>query len=95
MALAFGVTLALIVIRYFTPAMALVLASIPALSKTLPALRHPRPEERPKEFPEGKGGWPLYFAPIAFVGTRAFGGWYLLGLCAEAALRHYLPGFWH
>jgi 1,4-dihydroxy-2-naphthoate octaprenyltransferase len=93
-ALAFGVTLALIVMRYFTPAMALVLASVPALSKTLPALRRPRPDERPKGFPEGKGGWPLYFAPIAFVGTRAFGGWYLLGLCAEAALRHFLPGFW-
>ncbi len=93
-ALSFVVTLALIGLRYFTPAMAVVLLSLPALLKTLPALLKPRPRERPEGFPEGKGGWPLYFAPIAFVGTRAFGGWYLLGLCAEAALRHFLPAFW-
>jgi 1,4-dihydroxy-2-naphthoate polyprenyltransferase len=93
-ALAFGVTLALIVLRFFSPAMAVVLLSLPALLKTLPALLHTRPEARPEGFPEGRGGWPLYFAPIAFVGTRAFGGWYLLGLCAEAALRYFLPGFW-
>ncbi len=94
MALAYVVTLALIALRYFTPAMAVVLVSLPALVKTLPALTRPRPDARPEGFPEGGGGWPLYFAPIAFVGTRAFGGWYLLGLCAEAALRYFLPGFW-
>ena len=94
MALAFIVTLVLIVLRYFTPVMAVVLTSVPALLKTLPALLRSRPTDRPEGFPEGGGGWPLYFAPIAFVGTRAFGGWYLLGLCAEAALRYFLPGFW-
>jgi 1,4-dihydroxy-2-naphthoate polyprenyltransferase len=92
--IAFVVTLALIALRYFTPAMAVVLLALPALLKTLPALSRPRPAERPEGFPEGRGGWPLYFAPIAFVSTRAFGGWYLLGLCAEAALRHFLPAFW-
>jgi 1,4-dihydroxy-2-naphthoate polyprenyltransferase len=74
-ALAFLVTLALIGIRYFTPAMAVVLVALPALLKTLPAFFKPRPAARPEGFPEGKGGWPLYFAPISFIGTRAFGGW--------------------
>jgi 1,4-dihydroxy-2-naphthoate polyprenyltransferase len=94
MALAFVVTMALIGLRYFSPVMVVVLAALPALLKTLPALLQPRPVERPEGFPEGNGGWPLYFAPIAFIATRAFGGWYLLGLCADAALRHFLPGFW-
>ncbi len=93
-ALAFAAIAALIDLRYFTPAMAVVIASLPALRKTLPSFFRPRPSQRPAGFPEGRGGWPLYFAPLAFVGTRAFGLWYLVGLCAEAALRHFIPGFW-
>ena len=80
--------------RYFTPALAVVLLALPTLVRELPAFRSPKPETRPRDFPEGEGGWPLYFAPKSFVYTRAFGAWFLLGLVAEVALRQFVPGFW-
>jgi 1,4-dihydroxy-2-naphthoate octaprenyltransferase len=80
--------------RYFTPAMVLVLLALPALFKAFPFFLKPKPETRPEGFPDGQGGWPLYFAPTAFVYTRSFGAWFLLGLVAEAALRIFLPAFW-
>jgi 1,4-dihydroxy-2-naphthoate polyprenyltransferase len=84
----------LIGVRYFTPALAVVVLAVPALVKTLPAFFKPRPAEKPEGFPDGQGGWPLYFAPIAFVYTRAMGTWFLLGVAGEAALRILAPGFW-
>jgi 1,4-dihydroxy-2-naphthoate octaprenyltransferase len=84
----------LIAVRYLTPAPAIVLLSLPALVRTLPAFFRPRPASRPEGFPEGQGGWPLYFAPMAFVYTRSFGTWFLLGIAGEAALRILVPGFW-
>jgi 1,4-dihydroxy-2-naphthoate octaprenyltransferase len=84
----------LIVTRYFTPALAVVLLALPALIRELPAFFSPKPGMRPKGFPEGEGGWPLYFAPKAFLYTRSFGTWFLLGLVAEVALRLLLPDFW-
>ncbi len=85
---------ALIGARYFTPAPALVLLALPALVRTLPTFFRLRPVVRPEWFPDGQGGWPLYFAPLAFVYTRSFGTWFLLGIAAEAALRILFPGFW-
>ncbi len=85
---------ALIVLKYFTPAMALVLLGLPSLVKTFPSFLSPRPRSRPEGFPDGQGGWPLYFAPLAFGYTRSFGLWFLVGLCAEVALRMLAPGFW-
>jgi len=84
----------LVVTRYFTPALAVVLIALPALFRALPAFFSPKPVTRPKDFPDGEGGWPLYFAPIAFVSTRSFGTWFLLGLVAEVALRLLAPEFW-
>ncbi len=80
--------------RYFTPALALVLLALPALIRELPSFFLPKPETRPAGFPEGEGGWPLYFAPKSFVYTRTFGSWFLVGLVAEVALRLLLPHFW-
>ncbi len=73
--------------RFFTPVMAVVLLALPTLVKTVPALLKPKPETRPEGFPEGQGGWPLYFAPLAFINNRAFGMWFLLGLILDVALR--------
>jgi len=88
------ITAWLVITRYLTPAFALVLLSIPALVRELPSFSRPKPAERPKDFPEGEGGWPLYFAPKAFVYTRTFGTWFLAALAAEVALRLIFPGFW-
>jgi 1,4-dihydroxy-2-naphthoate polyprenyltransferase len=84
----------LIITRYFTPAMVLVLLAVPAFLKAYPVFRKPKPETRPEGFPDGQGGWPLYFAPTAFVYTRSFGVWFLVGLVAEVLLRIFLPAFW-
>jgi 1,4-dihydroxy-2-naphthoate polyprenyltransferase len=84
----------LVVRRYFSPAPALALLALPALIRELPSFFSPKPAARPEGFPEGEGGWPLYFAPKAFLYTRTFGARFLLGLVAEAALRRLLPDFW-
>jgi len=88
------ITAYLVISRYFTPSFALVLLALPALVRELPSFFSPKPDKRPKDFPEGEGGWPLYFAPKAFIYTRAFGTWFLVALAAEVALRLLLPDFW-
>jgi len=92
--LSYLVVAVLIALKYFTPAFAVVLIAVPALVRERPSFLRPKPDARPEGFPEGEGGWPLYFAPKAFVYTRAFGTWFLVGLVAEVALRLLLPGFW-
>ncbi len=84
----------LIVVRYFTPVMLLVFLAVPQFLKIYPQFLRPKPETRPEGFPEGQGGWPLYFAPQAFVNNRAFGMWFMLGLIADIVLRLVLPNFW-
>ncbi len=84
----------LVAIRYFTPVMVIVLVAIPALKKVFPAFLAPRPAERPQDFPEGQGGWPLYFAPLGFYNNRAFGMWFMLGLILDVIIRLVFPHFW-
>ena len=73
--------------RFFTPIMAIVLLAVPTFLQTYPALLKPKPETRPEGFPDGQGGWPLYFAPLAFRNNRAFGIWFMLGLILDVAIR--------
>ncbi len=77
----------LIVTKFFTPVMAIVLFALPVLRESIQPLRKPKPETRPEGFPDGQGGWPLYFAPIAFRNNRAFGSLFLMGLLIDVALR--------
>jgi 1,4-dihydroxy-2-naphthoate octaprenyltransferase len=85
----------LIAIKFFTPVMVIVLFAIPALKRVLPAFGQPKPAERPADFPDGQGGWPLYFAPMAFLNNRSFGMYFMLGLLLDTLLRIFLPAFWH
>jgi len=87
MVLPYLITLYLIATHFFTPIMLLVLLAIPTFLKSYPALLKPKPDERPEGFPQGQGGWPLYFAPLGFVNNRAFGMYFLLGLILDVALR--------
>ncbi len=84
----------LILTRFFTPVMMVVLFALPALYESLPPLTKPRPETRPKDFPDGQGGWPLYFAPIAFRNNRSFGSLFMFSLFVDVILRNFLPAFW-
>jgi 1,4-dihydroxy-2-naphthoate octaprenyltransferase len=91
------VTFYLIAAHFFTPILAIVLLAIPSLRQTVPAFLSPKPATRPADFPDGQGGWPLYFAPLAFVNNRAFGAWFLLGVIMDTALRLLPPtaAWWH
>ncbi len=94
MLLPYVMVLALVATKYFTPVMLVVFLALPTLLKIAPAFLRPRPETRPEGFPDGQGGWPLYFAPLAFGNNRAFGGLFMLGLLVDVLLRNFLPLFW-
>jgi 1,4-dihydroxy-2-naphthoate octaprenyltransferase len=79
--------LGLIGVKYFTPAMLVVFLAVPTTVRLFPLFLKPRPETRPEGFPDGEGGWPLYFAPTAFENNRAFGLLFLVGLTLDVVLR--------
>ncbi len=87
MILPYILTAYLIAIKFFTPVMLIVLLAIPTLQKIFPSFLEPKPESRPPDFPDGQGGWPLYFAPMAFWNNRSFGMYFMLGLILDVALR--------
>ena len=93
MLLPYGLVLYLILSGYFTPVMVLVALAIPTFMKLYPQFLKPKPETRPDGFPDGQGGWPLYFAPQAFINNRAFGMWFMLGLILDVILRLVFPAF--
>ncbi len=94
MGLPYLLVVGLIITRYFTPVVLLVLASVPTFLKMVPQFMKPKPESCPPGFPEGQGGWPLYFAPQAFVNNRAFGTWFMLGMVLDVIIRVLFPHFW-
>jgi 1,4-dihydroxy-2-naphthoate octaprenyltransferase len=94
MVLPYFIVVGLIAARYFTPVMLIVFVAVPQFLKIYPQFLKPKPETRPEGFPDGQGGWPLYFAPQAFVNNRAFGMWFMLGLILDVILRLVLPNFW-
>lgn len=94
MVLPYLLVLGMIALRYFTPILLLVFLALPTLRRTLPNFLRPRPETRPEGFPDGQGGWPLFFAPLAFANNRAFGGLFMLAFLLDVALRIWLPTFW-
>lgn len=94
MALPYLLVVMLIITRYFTPVLLVVFVAIPTFRKMYPQFLQPKPETRPEGFPDGQGGWPLYFAPQAFLNTRAFGTWFMLGMILDGVIRWLLPTFW-
>jgi 1,4-dihydroxy-2-naphthoate octaprenyltransferase len=87
MILPYILTLALIATKYFTPVMLIVFLALPSFRQVYPAFLKPRPATRPEGFPDGQGGWPLYFAPLGFANNRSFGGLFMLGLLIDVILR--------
>jgi 1,4-dihydroxy-2-naphthoate octaprenyltransferase len=86
--LPYALVLYLILTGYFTFVMGLVVLAVPTFLKIYPQFLKPKPQTRPEGFPDGQGGWPLYFAPQAFINNRAFGTWFMLGLVLELAARY-------
>ncbi len=87
-------TLWLVYSATFTPVMLIVLLALPTLRQILPNFLQPRPQQRPEGFPDGQGGWPLYFAPLAFQNNRSFGALFMVGLLADVIIRLIFPAFW-
>jgi 1,4-dihydroxy-2-naphthoate polyprenyltransferase len=87
MVLPYVLVLVLIASKYFTPVMLIVFLSIPTFRQIYLAFLRPKPETRPTDFPDGQGGWPLYFAPLAFGNNRSFGSLFMLGLLIDVVLR--------
>ena len=81
----------LIWIRFFTPAMLLILLAIPTLAEIWPILSQPKPAEKPEDFPDV---WPNYYVAAAFHHTRRFGGLLLLAVIADTTVRLIWPAFW-
>ena len=76
----------LMIIGFFTPVMLVVFLSLPMFFRmVLPMYRHPRPAERPEEYPEEI--WPLWFVASAFAFSRRFGILFLVGLILDTILR--------
>lgn len=94
MVASYAITAYLIAVKFFTPVLLLVLLAIPTFRQVYPAFLKPKPETRPENFPDGQGGWPLYFAPMAFWNNRSFGSLFMLGLLVDVLLRVFLPAFW-
>ena len=89
-------TFYLIATKFFTPVMLIVLFAFPMFKQVYPAFLKPRPDVRPEGFPDGQGGWPLYFAPLAFGNNRSFGSMFMFGLLIDVALRllPFTQNFW-
>ncbi len=89
-------TFYLIATKFFTPVMLIVLFAFPMFKQVYPALLKPKPDTRPEGFPDGQGGWPLYFAPLAFGNNRSFGSMFMFGLLIDVALRllPFTQNFW-
>jgi len=73
----------LILARFFTPVMVIVLFALPAFLQIFPVFLKPKPASKP----EGQIGWPLYFVGYAFYNNRKFGSLFMVGLLVDVLLR--------
>ena len=73
----------LIIAKFFTPIMAIVVFAIPTFLRYYPVFLKPKPATRP----EGQPGWPLYFVGYAFYNNRKFGSLFMFGLLTDVVLR--------
>ncbi len=74
----------LVITRFFTPVMLVVLLAIPEFLRIWPILKNPKPAEKPADYPDV---WPNYFVAAGFVHNRRFGLFYLFGLLIDAAIK--------
>ncbi len=87
MILSYLFTFYLIATKFFTPVMLIVLFALPTFFQIYPTFLKPKPEQRPEGYPDGEGGWPLYFVGFAFINNRKFGSLFMFGLLIDVALR--------
>ncbi len=86
--LQYVLTLAMVIVGYFSVVMAIVVLAISSLRQIWPMFRSPKPAEKPADFPEV---WPNYFVAAAFLHNRSFGVWFMLGLIVDSVLNAINP----
>jgi 1,4-dihydroxy-2-naphthoate octaprenyltransferase len=77
-------TIYMVITGFFTPVMLIVLVALRTFARVLPMFRHPKPAEKPADYPDV---WPNYFVAAAFVHNREFGLFYLLGLIVDTLVK--------
>jgi 1,4-dihydroxy-2-naphthoate octaprenyltransferase len=75
----------LVLIKFYTPIMLIVLFALIVFKDTWKVYRQPRPTEKPADYPADV--WPIWFVGFSFVHNRRFGLLYLVGLIGEVLLR--------
>ena len=84
MVLQYLVVVYLVIIRYFTPAMLIVLFALKTLRYVFQMFSQPRPASPPDNYPPNV--WPLWFVASSFYHSRQFGGYFLVGLIIDTVL---------
>jgi 1,4-dihydroxy-2-naphthoate octaprenyltransferase len=74
----------LVAVGFFSPVLLVVFFSLRVFFQIFPMFRQPRPEEKPKDYPDV---WPNYFVAGAFVHNRRFGLLYLAGLILDTLIK--------
>lgn len=87
LALQYILTIYLVVTHFFTPVMLVVVLALRTFFRILPMFRHPKPAEKPEDYPDV---WPNWFVAAAFVHNRAFGLWFLMGLVLDTIFKIWL-----
>ncbi|MBE0699445.1 MAG: prenyltransferase [Anaerolineaceae bacterium] len=84
MALQYLLVIGLVINRFFTPAMLLVLLALIPSPAVWKMLSQPKPQSRPEV---DRTGWPMWFVSSIFVHNRNYGMWFLLGLIADTVIK--------
>ncbi|MCB2179942.1 prenyltransferase [bacterium] len=80
----------LVVVKFYTPVILIVLFAAKPLMISLAVLTKPKPDEPPAEWTF----WPIWFAGFTFGHNRRFTMLFMAGLLIDTILRVYVPGFW-
>ncbi len=83
--LMYAVTVLLIVTRYLSIWLLLVLLALPSARLTIKALRSAKPTSPPEGYP--KEAWPLWFVGFTFIHNRNFGILFMLALILDLVAR--------
>jgi 1,4-dihydroxy-2-naphthoate polyprenyltransferase len=85
MALQYVFVIYLILIRFFSPVLLVVLLGLTAAPAVWAVYKNSKPTERPADYAEET--WPLWFVALSFMHNKRFGMLYVLGLILDVGLR--------